>query len=155
MAKDKLESPDIGQYLFPMAGVMILVLAVMVGQAKALFTNTSIEVDIPKANVVEADLEQMIPISVKKLPEGGVKYYYKDKEMRSLQEITDSVQAAQIRYGQENQDTSLIGQQLVVIRGDKSLDWGTILEVLDAVKRAKSKRVVLAVTKRRGVKTGG
>ena len=153
MAQDKIEAPDISQYLFPMAGVMILVLAVMVGQAKSLFTNTSIEVDVPKANVVEADLEQMIPISVKKLPEGGVEYYYKDKKMSSLKEITDSVRAAQIRYGEENQDSSLIGQQLVVIRGDKSLNWGTILDVLDAVKRAKSKRVVLAVIKRR--KAGG
>ncbi|MEO0139547.1 MAG: biopolymer transporter ExbD, partial [candidate division WOR-3 bacterium] len=78
MAKklEKKEAPDVGQYLFPMAGVMILVLATMIANAQSLFQGTSIKVDIPKANVIEVDLEQSIPISITK----DGKVYVQDKE---------------------------------------------------------------------------
>ncbi len=58
--EEKVEGPDIGQILFPLAGVMILVLATIIGNAQALFTNTSVQLAIAKAHVIEADLKQMM-----------------------------------------------------------------------------------------------
>ncbi|MGB9589454.1 MAG: ExbD/TolR family protein [candidate division WOR-3 bacterium] len=144
--EDKLEPPDMGQILFPLAGVMILVLATIIGNAQALFTNTSVQLEIPKANVIETDLEQMIPISIDK---NGV-YYYKDEKMNDVKELTPKVAADQKKYAEEAGDPELEGFQMVVIRGDKSIQWGSVLEAIDAVKRAKCKRVVLAVIKKRG-----
>jgi len=144
--EEKVEGPDIGQILFPLAGVMILVLATIIGNAQALFTNTSVQLEIPKANVIEADLEQMIPISIDK---NGV-YYYKDEKVANVKDLTPKVAADQKKYAEEAGDPELEGFQMVVIRGDKSIQWGSVLEAIDAVKRAKCKRVVLAVIKKRG-----
>ena len=140
------EPPDVGQYLFPMAGVMILTLATLIMNAQSLFSNTSIKVDIPKANVIEVELEQSIPVSITK--EG--KMYVQDDEMPDLQSITQRIKELQEKYAIENNDPELKGQQLTVIRGDKSLQWGQILDVLDAVKKGGAKRVALAVVKRKG-----
>jgi len=142
----KVEGPDIGQILFPLAGVMIMVLAVVIGNAQALFTNTSVQLEIPKANVIEADLEQMIPISIDK---NGA-YFYKDEKLNDVKDLTPKVAADQKKYAEEAGDPELEGFQMVVIRGDKSIQWGSVLEAIDAVKRAKCKRVVLAVIKKRG-----
>lgn len=149
MAKEKpkpKEPPDIGQFLFPMAGVMILTLATLIMNAQSLFSNTSIKVDIPKANVIEVELEQSIPVTVTK--EG--KLYVQDYEMPDLQAITQKVRELQEKYAAENNDPELMGQQLTVLRADKSIEWGRVLEVLDAVKKGKAKRVALAVVKRKG-----
>ncbi len=149
MAREKpkpKEPPDVGQFLFPMAGVMILTLATMIMDAQSLFSNTSIKVDIPKANVIEVELEQSIPVTVTK--EG--KLYVQDYEMPDLQAITQKVRELQEKYAAENNDPELMGQQLTVLRADKSIEWGRVLEVLDAVKRGKAKRVALAVVKRKG-----
>jgi len=149
MAKEKpkpKEPPDIGQFLFPMAGVMILTLATLIMNAQSLFSNTSIKVDIPKANVIEVELEQSIPVTVTK--EG--KLYVQDYEMPDLQSITQKVRELQEKYAAENNDPELMGQQLTVLRADKSIEWGRVLEVLDAVKKGKAKRVALAVVKRKG-----
>jgi len=142
----KMEPPDMSGILFPLAGVMILILATVIGNAKALFTNTSIEVNIPSANVIEADLEQMIPITIDK----NGQYFYKDKKMSSASEVIPLVAADQKKYAEDAGDPELEGFQMVVIRGDKSIQWGSVLEAIDAVKKAKSKRVVLAVIKKRG-----
>jgi|YNPNPStandDraft_1061719.scaffolds.fasta_scaffold03732_2 biopolymer transport protein ExbD len=142
----KMEPPDMSAILFPLAGVMIMVLAVVIGNAQALFTNTSVQLEIPKANVIEADLEQMIPISIDR---NGV-YYYKDQKLSDVKEITPKVAAEQKKYAEDAGDPELEGFQMVVIRGDKSIQWGSVLEAIDAVKRAKCKRVVLAVIKKRG-----
>jgi biopolymer transport protein ExbD len=148
MARDeaKMEPPDMSAILFPLAGVMIMVLAVVIGNAQALFTNTSIQLEIPKANVIEADLEQMIPISIDK---NGA-YFYKDEKLDNVKDLTPKVAADQKQYAEEAGDPELEGFQMVVIRGDKSIQWGSVLEAIDAVKRAKCKRVVLAVIKKRG-----
>jgi len=148
MAKNepKMEPPDMSGILFPLAGVMIMVLAVVIGNAQALFTNTSVQLEIPKANVIEADLEQMIPISIDK---NGA-YFYKDEKLNDVKDLTPKVAADQKKYAEEAGDPELEGFQMVVIRGDKSIQWGSVLEAIDAVKRAKCKRVVLAVIKKRG-----
>ncbi|MEO0147858.1 MAG: biopolymer transporter ExbD [candidate division WOR-3 bacterium] len=148
MAKklEKKEAPDVGQYLFPMAGVMILVLATMIANAQALFQGTSIKVDIPKANVIEVDLEQSIPISITK----DGKVYVQDKEMPDLNALRDRVKELQEKYALDAGDPELKGQQLTVIRADKEINWGRVLEVIDETKRAGCKRTALAVIKRRG-----
>lgn len=141
----KKEVPDVGQYLFPMAGVMILVLATMIANAQALFQGTSIKVDIPKANVIEVDLEQSIPISITK--EGKV--YVQDKEMPDLNALQERVKEMQEKYALDAGDPELKGQQLTVIRADKEINWGKVLDVIDATKRAGCKRTALAVIKRK------
>ncbi len=144
--EEKMEGPDLSSILFPLAGVMILVLATMIGNAQSLFANTSVQVDLPKANVIETDLEQVIPISIDR----NGNYYFKDEKVPDLKVITEKVRQAQKQYAQENGDPELEGYQMVVIRGDRYITWGTVLAAVDAVKKAKSKRVVLAVNKRRG-----
>ncbi len=67
-----------------------------------------------------------------------------------MKELTPKVAADQKKYAEEAGDPELEGFQMVVIRGDKSIQWGSVLEAIDAVKRAKCKRVVLAVIKKRG-----
>jgi biopolymer transport protein ExbD len=114
--------------------------------AQSLFSNTSIKVDIPKANVIEVELDQSIPVTITTED----KVYVQDDEMPDLQSVTQKVKELQERYAIENNDPELKGQQLTVIRGDKSLQWGRILEVLDAVKKGGAKRVALAVVKRKG-----
>jgi biopolymer transport protein ExbD len=147
MAKklERREPPDVGKYLFPMAGVMILVLATMIANAQALFQGTSIKVDIPKANVIEVDLEQSIPISVTK--EG--KIYVGDKPMPTLDALREKVKEMQRKYAMDARDPTLEGTQLTVIRADKELNWGKVLEVIDETKKAGCKRTALAVIKRR------
>ncbi len=147
MAKkqERKEAPDVGQYLFPMAGVMILVLATMISNAQALFQGTSVRVDVPKANVIEVDLEQSIPISITK--EGNV--YVQDKEMPDMKALQDRINELQEKYAADAGDPELKGQQLTVIRADKEINWGKVLEVVDATKKAGCKRTALAVIKRR------
>ncbi len=144
--EENMEAPDMSSILFPLAGVMILLLATIIGNAQSLFANTSIQVDLPKANVIETDLEQVIPVSIDR--QGN--YYFKDEKVPDLKTITEKVRQAQKQYAEENGDPELEGYQMVVVRGDRNITWGTVLAVVDAVKKAKSKRVVLAVNKRRG-----
>jgi len=144
--EESMEAPDISAILFPLAGVMILVLATIIGNAQALFANTSVQLDLPKANVIETDLEQVIPISIDR--DGN--YYFKDEKVPDLKTITEKVRQAQKQYAEESGDPELEGYQMVVIRGDRNIAWGMVLAAVDAVKKAKSKRVVLAVNKRRG-----
>jgi|GEM_PF-647782 len=143
---ERREPPDIGQFLFPMAGVMILVLATMIANAQALFQGTSIKVDIPKANVIEVDLEQSITISVTK--EG--KMYIGDREMPTLEDLRNKVKEMQKKYALDAGDPTLEGTQLTVIRADRELNWGKVLEVIDETKKAGCKRTALAVIKRKG-----
>jgi biopolymer transport protein ExbD len=107
-----------------------------------MFQSTSVEVEVPKARVIEADLEQSIAVSIKK----DRTLYFKDKQV-DLQTLTQLVKQAQEQYKSKNPDAEM-GEQLVVIRADKSVDWKTVLDAIDAVKRGGSKRITLAVIKR-------
>ncbi|MEO0153318.1 MAG: biopolymer transporter ExbD, partial [candidate division WOR-3 bacterium] len=99
-------------------------------------------VEVPKARVIEADLEQSIAVSIKK----DKTIYFKDKQV-DLQTLVQLVRKAQEEYKAKNPDAEF-GEQLVVIRADKSVDWQTVLNTIDAVKRGGSKRITLAVIKK-------
>ncbi|MEO0197949.1 MAG: biopolymer transporter ExbD [candidate division WOR-3 bacterium] len=142
MAKAKGGEGEVAQAVFNLANVFAFVFVSLIIASKQLFQSTSVEVEVPKARVIEADLEQSIAVSIKK----DRTLYFKDKQV-DLQTLTQLVRKAQEEYKAKNPDSEF-GEQLVVIRADKSVDWKTVLDAIDAVKRAGSKRITLAVVKR-------
>lgn len=130
---------DIGEKLFPMAGVSLLVLVILIASAPALMTKTSTKVNLPRAHVVETDLEDNISISIRK--DGSI--YLNDKPA-SLDTLVRAVRRM------EESDTGAPYYKLVIIRGDSTLDFGRILQVLDSVKKSGAKRVAFSVIKKKG-----
>jgi biopolymer transport protein ExbD len=142
MAKAKGGEGEVAQAVFNLANIFAFIFIVLIIASKQMFQSTSVEVEVPKARVIEADLEQSIAISVKK----DKSIYFKDKQV-DLTTLTDLVKQAQQEYKSKNPDAES-GEQLVVIRADKSVDWNTVLNTIDAVKKGGSKRITLAVIKR-------
>jgi biopolymer transport protein ExbD len=142
MAKAKGGEGEVAQAVFNLANIFAFVFVTLIIASKQMFQSTSVEVEVPKARVIEADLEQSIAVSIKK----DRTLYFKDKQV-DLQTLTQLVKQAQEEYKSKNPDAEM-GEQLVVIRADKSVDWKTVLDAIDAVKRGGSKRITLAVIKR-------
>ncbi|MEO0151651.1 MAG: biopolymer transporter ExbD [candidate division WOR-3 bacterium] len=142
MAKAKGGEGEVAQAVFNLANVFAFVFVSLVIASKQLFQSTSVEVEVPKARVIEADLEQSVAVSIKK----DKTIYFKDKQV-DLQTLVQLVRKAQEEYKAKNPDAEF-GEQLVVIRADKSVDWQTVLNTIDAVKRGGSKRITLAVIKK-------
>jgi biopolymer transport protein ExbD len=142
MAKAKGGEGEVAQAVFNLANVFAFIFITLIIASKQMFQSTSVEVEVPKARVIEADLEQSIVVSIKK----DRTLYFKDKQV-DLQTLTQLVKQAQEQYKSKNPDAEM-GEQLVVIRADKSVDWKTVLDAIDAVKRGGSKRITLAVIKR-------
>jgi len=142
MAKAKGGEGEVAQAIFNLANIFAFIFIVLIIASKQMFQSTSVEVEVPKARVIEADLEQSIAVSIKK----DRTLYFKDKQV-DLQTLTRLVKQAQEEYKSKNPDAEM-GEQLVVIRADKSVDWKTVLDAIDAVKRGGSKRITLAVIKR-------
>lgn len=144
MAKAGGGEGEIAQAIFNLASVMIFILIFLILSARELFQGTSVKVELPKAHVIEADLEQSISISVTK----DHKYYVGDEEV-PLEKIAEIVKQKHWEYVARNEnDSTLYGEQLVVIRADKGVDWGSVLAAVDQAKKAKSKRITLAVVKK-------
>jgi len=143
MAKAKGGEGEVAQAIFNLANVFAFIFITLIIASKQIFQSTSVEVEVPKASVIEADLEQSIAVSIKK----DRKLYFRDS-LVDLQTLTQLVKQAQEQYKLKNPDAEM-GEQLVVIRADKSVDWKTVLDAIDAVKRGGSKRITLAVIQRR------
>jgi biopolymer transport protein ExbD len=143
MAKAKGGEGEVAQAVFNLANVFAFIFITLIIASKQIFQSTSVEVEVPKAKVIEADLEQSIAVSIKK----DRKLYFRDS-LVDLQTLTQLVKQAQEQYKSKNPDAEM-GEQLVVIRADKSVDWKTVLDAIDAVKRGGSKRITLAVIQRR------
>lgn len=143
MAKAKGGEGEVAQAVFNLANIFAFIFITLIIASKQMFQSTSVEVEVPKARVIEADLEQSIAVSIKK----DRTLYFKDKQV-DLQTLTQLVKQAQEQYKLKNPDAEM-GEQLVVIRADKSVDWKTVLDAIDAVKRGGSKRITLAVIQRR------
>jgi biopolymer transport protein ExbD len=142
MAKAKGGEGEVAQAVFNLANIFAFIFITLIIASKQMFQSTSVEVEVPKARVIEADLEQSIAVSIKK----DRTLYFKNEQV-DLQTLTQLVKQAQEQYKLKNPDAE-IGEQLVVIRADKSVDWKTVLDAIDAVKRGGSKRITLAVIKR-------
>jgi biopolymer transport protein ExbD len=142
MARAKGGEGEVAQAVFNLANIFAFIFITLIIASKQMFQSTSVEVEVPKARVIEADLEQSIAVSIKK----DRTLYFKDKQV-DLQTLTQLVKQAQEQYKSKNPDAEM-GEQLVVIRADKSVDWKTVLDAIDAVKRGGSKRITLAVIKR-------
>jgi biopolymer transport protein ExbD len=142
MAKAKGGEGEVAQAVFNLANIFAFIFITLIIASKQMFQSTSVEVEVPKARVIEADLEQSIAVSIKK----DRTLYFKNEQV-DLQTLTQLVKQAQEQYKSKNPDAEF-GEQLVVIRADKSVDWKTVLDAIDAVKRGGSKRITLAVIKR-------
>jgi biopolymer transport protein ExbD len=142
MAKAKGGEGEVAQAIFNLANIFAFIFITLIIASKQVFQSTSVEVEVPKARVIEADLEQSIAVSIKK----DRTLYFKNEQV-DLQTLTQLVKQAQEQYKLKNPDAEF-GEQLVVIRADKSVDWKTVLDAIDAVKRGGSKRITLAVIKR-------
>ena len=144
MAKATGGEGEIAQAIFNLASIFVFILIFLILSTKELFQGTSVDVELPKAHVIEADLEQSISISVTK----DHKYYVGDS-LVPLDLISELVKQKHWEYVARNEnDSTLYGEQLVVIRADKGVDWGSVLAAIDQAKRARSKRITLAVVKK-------
>ncbi len=144
MAKATGGEGEIAQAIFNLASIFIFILIFLILSTKELFQGTSVDVELPKAHVIEADLEQSISISVTK----DHKYYVGDS-LVPLDLISELVKQKHWEYVARNEnDSTLYGDQLVVIRADKGVDWGSVLAAIDEAKRGDSKRITLAVVKK-------
>ena len=131
---------DLSQILLPMAGVALLVLIMLIATAPYLLTNSNVKVNIPKAHVIETELEQSLVITVDK----NGRFYYNGKPCKK-----DSL----FKYVYNDlikEPEDIRPYKLIIIRGDKDVDYGSILWVLDQVKKAGAKRTVFAVIKEKG-----
>lgn len=142
MAKAKGGEGEVAQAVFNLANIFAFIFITLIIASKQMFQSTSVEVEVPKAKVIEADLEQSLAVSIKK----DRTIYLKDKQV-SLNELTQLINSAQKEYKEKNPDAEF-GEQLVVIRADKAVDWKTVLDAIDAVKKGGSKRITLAVVKK-------
>ncbi len=142
MAKAKGGEGEVAQAIFNLANIFAFIFVSLIIASKQLFQGTSVEVEVPKARVIEADLEQSVAVSIKR----DKTVYYKDKQV-DFKTLTQLVKQAQEEYKAKNPDAEM-GEQLVVIRADKSVDWKTVLDAIDAVKKGGSKRITLAVVKK-------
>lgn len=132
------EEIDVGGKLFPMAGVSFLILLILVMGARDLMSKTKIKVEIPRAQRIEAELEEHIAIT---LTTDG-KVFLNDLET-TLEELPIKLEELQ----REDPDSTFWYTKLVLIRADKSLPFGNVIKALDASKKAKSQRVAFAVIK--------
>jgi len=142
MARAKGGEGEVAQAVFNLANIFAFIFITLIIASKQMFQSTSVEVEVPKARVIEADLEQSVAVSVKK----DKTVYFKDKQV-DIQTLTQLVRQAQEQYKAKNPDAEF-GEQLVVIRADKAVDWQTVLNTIDAVKKGGSKRITLAVIKK-------
>ncbi len=129
---------ELSDALLPMAGVALLVLIMLMMGAPDLMSKTSVKVNVPKAHVMETELEDAITLT---LTRDGQVYLYDDPIDR--RKLRDTIRILQL------QDTVAPFYRLVIIRADEGVAFGQVLELLDASKKAGSKRVALAVVQER------
>jgi biopolymer transport protein ExbD len=129
---------DVGGRLFPMAGVSFLILLVLIATAPALISKAGVKVNVPKAHITETELEEHISVALTR--EGSL--YLDDKPVE-----LDTLQNAIERLQTQDPDSFFWYSKLVLIRADKDLPFGDILEILETAKRAKSQRVAFAILK--------
>lgn len=130
------EEIDIGGRLFPMAGVSFLMLLIIMVSVRELFSKSKIEVDLPRTTRIETELEEHITVTITK--DGN--FYVNDLPV-NIENMPRLIEELQ----RKDPDTTFWYTKLVLIRGDKEINWGNVLKALDGAKLAKSKRVALAV----------
>jgi len=96
MAKAKGGEGEVAQAVFNLANVFAFIFITLIIASKQMFQSTSVEVEVPKARVIEADLEQSIAVSIKK----DRTLYFKDKQV-DLQTLTQLVKQAQENINQK------------------------------------------------------
>ncbi len=129
---------ELSDVLLPMAGVALLVLIMLMMGAPNLLSQANVKVDLPEAHVVEAELEDQITLT---LTRDGKVFLYDEPVERGI--LVDTIRALQL------EDTVAPFYRLVVIRADEGVPFGQVLELLDAAKKAGSKRVALGVIQAR------
>lgn len=125
---------ELSDVLLPMAGVALLVLIILIMGAPNLLSQASVAVDLPEAHVIETELEDNITLTFTR---DGTLYLY-DNPLDPAR-LVDTIRALQLR------DTVAPFYRLVIIRADEGVPFGQVLQLLDAAKKAGSKRVALGV----------
>lgn len=129
---------DLGQILLPMAGASLLILMMLMVSAPAIITKASVKVKLPKARVLEAELEESIAITY---TEEG-KLFLNDKPIDF-----DTLRVTIKRL--EEKDKEFPYTKLVLIRADELVKFGEVSRLLETAKKAGARRVAFAVVKSR------
>jgi biopolymer transport protein ExbD len=129
---------DLGQILLPMAGAALLILMMLMVSAPAIITKSSVKVRLPKARVLEAELEENIAITYTK----DGKLFLNDKPI-ALDTLMVTIRKL------EEEDKEFPYTKLVLIRADEMVKFGKVSKLLEIAKKAGARRVAFAVVKSR------
>jgi len=127
---------DLGQILLPMAGAALLILMMLMVSAPSIITKASVKVRLPKARVLEAELEESIAITYTR--DGNL--FLNNKPI-----LYDTLLATIKKI--EEEDKEFPYTKLVLIRADEMVKFKEVSRLLETVKKAGAKRVAFAVVK--------
>ncbi|MFH1714657.1 MAG: biopolymer transporter ExbD [Elusimicrobiota bacterium] len=112
----------------PMTDVVFLLLIFFM-LSSSFLALPGIKINVPKAVTTETDIENKVIISIDK----NQKIYINDKEVNINKLLTELPS-----YTRENQNNS------VIIKADKSIEYGVVVDVIDIVKQSGVKKIAIA-----------
>ncbi|MBE9604368.1 protein TolR [Acetobacteraceae bacterium H6797] len=121
----------------PMVDVMLVLLIIFMVAAPMM--TSGVPVDLPKTNAAPLNQDQQEPLTISIAPDG--KIYLQDTEV-AKEELVPKLQAIAGAQAQGAQATAP-EQRRIFVRGDRTVPYGTIMEVMGTVSSAGFTRVAL------------
>ena len=115
--------------IIPMIDIIFFLLVFFMMSTLSMVEQRTIPVSLPQAAAVQSDTTRSIHITV--LADGRVMFEQEEMPLPLLQR----------RVGIELQQQP---ESVFVLRGDKKVDYGTVVEVLDQMKQAGARRIAVA-----------
>lgn len=115
--------------IIPMIDIIFFLLVFFMMSTLSMVEQRTIPVSLPQAAAVQSDTTRSIHITV--LADGRVMFEQEEMPLRLLQR----------RVGIELQQQP---ESVFVLRGDKKVDYGSVVEVLDQMKQAGARRIAVA-----------
>ncbi|GBG58105.1 biopolymer transport protein ExbD [Sporomusaceae bacterium FL31] len=115
--------------IIPMIDIIFFLLVFFMMSTLYMVEQRTIPVNLPQAAATQSDTTRSINITV--LPDGRVLFEQEEIPLNLLQR----------RVGLELQKQP---ESVFVLRGDKKVEYGNVIEVLDQMKQAGARRVAVA-----------
>jgi len=115
--------------IIPMIDIIFFLLVFFMMSTLYMVEQRTIPVNLPQAAATQSDTTRSIHITV--LPDGQVMFEQEEIPLNLLQR----------RVGLELQKQP---ESVFVLRGDKKVEYGNVIEVLDQMKQAGARRVAVA-----------
>lgn len=120
--------------IIPMIDIIFFLLVFFMMSMLTMVTQKTIALNLPKTTVAKVDTTKTVPVSVSK--EGVI---YLEQRVVSLDELSET-----LRMLKQSED-----KLTVVLRGDASADYGTVVSVMDTVRLSGIERVSIATESKR------